>query len=111
MSDVSRWLRALRNQKKELQAEFERTQQEYEAALLVERKHSEWLSEKLIEAQAKCRLLTYEIEKKEVIISDLQSELRGKTQFRRSAPKKEVVHTDVAGGTCRGDRDCAEHGV
>lgn len=77
MGDNLVWLRALRKQRQELNAEMERTKTEYEAALLIEKKQNEWLSNKLIETQRKVRLLTYEIERKEEEISGLRKQFRG----------------------------------
>ena len=111
MGDTAKWLRALRNQKKELQAELDQVRQEYEAKLLVERERGEWLSEKLIEVQRQCRLLTYEIERKEVVISGLQADLRRKTQLRRSAPQTETVTESVPSGAGRGGWHISKHNI
>jgi len=111
MGDTAKWLRALRNQKKELQAELDQVRQEYEAKLLVERERGEWLSEKLIEVQRQCRLLTYEIERKEVVISGLQADLRGTQKFWRSAPKTEAVAESVPSSAGWGGGDISKHDI
>jgi len=111
MGDTAKWLRALRNQKKELQAELDQVRQEYEAKLLVERERGEWLSEKLIEVQRQCRLLTYEIERKEVVISGLQADLRGTPQFRRSVKKTEAVAESVPSSAGWGGWDLSKHNI
>lgn len=72
MADNIKWLRLLRNQRKELLDEMNRSKLEYEAKLLIEKKHNEWLSNKLIETQRKVRILTYEIERKEEQIVGLR---------------------------------------
>lgn len=65
MAENIKWIRLLRQQRKELYAEMSRNKIEYEASLLIEKKRNEWLSEKLIETQRKVRMLTHEIARKE----------------------------------------------
>ena len=111
MGDTSKWLRILRNQRKESQIELNQVRLEYEAQLLVVKKQNDWLSEKLIETQRQLRLLTYDIEKKEGMISALQADLRGTEKFRRSAPKEETVTSGVASEAGMGSGDFIKHDI
>lgn len=90
------WLRALRKQRQELNAEMERTKTEYEAKLLIEKKRSEWLSDKLIATQRNVRLLTYEIERKEDEISALRKHIRGEEKLGRGFTQKTGYDEDIA---------------
>ena len=111
MGDTSKWLRILRNQKKESQIELSRVRLEYDAQILILKKENEWLSDKLIETQRQLRLLTYEIEKKEGVIDGLSSDLRRTQKFRRSASQEKAIDENIPSEAGVGIGDFIEHNL
>ena len=91
-----RWMTLYRQERKVHQAEIEKLTKEYEDKLLAAQMKNKWLSDQLIATQAQNRTLTHEIARKEVLIDDLQTNLRRKKGMGRSTPKKTSGDESIA---------------